>query len=377
MRHLLVGNGINIQFDKSNYTTQQIVLRILKNCDRDDFPSHIIVDFPYLMKNYLGQLFLEAREVIVGKYDQFAFGSDEKASLQAFKERYKENLQILRITDIGFEDYYLIHDLVCHKTGTHNPEQFTIREAMKVAYLYAIYNDGKLNEIHLNYPTKFVEYLMQFNSIFTTNYDSNIESATKMQVYHIHGQFDKKSEVYIETSFRNQLPDAPIKDVVIDEKYDYLYSNALSTHCGAYKEFQLKQHSQANSCVEKMAITYNSDPKLRSEVDGWTKDKNTLTANLGYAIQIKAANPYISFADDYHFDILKAIGGRLEILGLSPWNDFHIFESIDNSNIDECTFYYYNCVECETVKALLPTLCTNGKLKLVSVKGFWEDCNES
>lgn len=40
MNNLLVGNGINIQFNKTDYTTQQIVLRILKNCDRDDFPSH-------------------------------------------------------------------------------------------------------------------------------------------------------------------------------------------------------------------------------------------------------------------------------------------------------------------------------------------------
>ena len=45
MKHLLVGNGINIQFNSTDYTTQQIVLRILKNCDRKDFPSHIIVDF--------------------------------------------------------------------------------------------------------------------------------------------------------------------------------------------------------------------------------------------------------------------------------------------------------------------------------------------
>ena len=44
MRNLLTGNGINIQFDNQNYTTQQIVLRILKNCDRDDFPLHIIVN---------------------------------------------------------------------------------------------------------------------------------------------------------------------------------------------------------------------------------------------------------------------------------------------------------------------------------------------
>ena len=42
MRNLLVGNGINIQFDTKNYSRQEIVLRLLKNCDRDDFPSHII-----------------------------------------------------------------------------------------------------------------------------------------------------------------------------------------------------------------------------------------------------------------------------------------------------------------------------------------------
>ena len=31
MNNLLVGNGINIQFNKKDYTTQQLVLRILKN----------------------------------------------------------------------------------------------------------------------------------------------------------------------------------------------------------------------------------------------------------------------------------------------------------------------------------------------------------
>lgn len=88
MRNLLVGNGINIQFNKTDYTTQQIVLRILKNCDRDDFPSHIIVNFPYLLKNYIGQLFLESRKIILGLYDDFAFSSDEKESLIAFKKQY-------------------------------------------------------------------------------------------------------------------------------------------------------------------------------------------------------------------------------------------------------------------------------------------------
>lgn len=122
---------------------------------------------------------------------------------------------MLRITDIGFEDYYLIHDLVCHKMKVNNPEQFYIRESMKVAYLYSIYNDGKINQLYKNYPRLFIEFLIKFDNIFTTNYDSNIELATGKEIFHIHGQFDKKSDVYIASSFRNQLPDAQLKKLML------------------------------------------------------------------------------------------------------------------------------------------------------------------
>ena len=376
MNNLLVGNGINIQFNKKDYTTQQLVLRILKNCDREDFPSHIIVNFPYLLKNYIGQLFLEARDILEDKYDSYTNCFAEVESLKSFKKRYKDKINILRITDIGFEDYYLIHDLVCHKTNTQNPKQYYIREAMRIAYLYAIYNDGKINTLYQEYPRKFIDYLIGFDNIFTTNYDLNVELATQKQVYHIHGQFDKKSDVYLLNSFRNQLPDAPIKEIEIDENYFYLYSNALTTHSGAYKELQIKQISQANSVVEKMAMAYNNDPKIKQEVDSWTIEANKLTANMGYAIQLKAVNPSLTFSDNYHFDIFKNITGTLQILGLSPWNDFHIFESVNDSDSDKCVYYYFDESECDKIKELLPELNVQGKIEFLSVKAFWENCYE-
>ena len=376
MNNLLVGNGINIQFNKKDYTTQQLVLRILKNCDREDFPSHIIVNFPYLLKNYIGQLFLEARDILEDKYDSYTNCFAEVESLKSFKKRYKDKINILRITDIGFEDYYLIHDLVCHKTNTQNPKQYYIREAMRIAYLYAIHNDGKINTLYQEYPRKFIDYLIGFDNIFTTNYDLNVELATQKQVYHIHGQFDKKSDVYLLNSFRNQLPDAPIKEIEIDENYFYLYSNALTTHSGAYKELQIKQISQANSVVEKMAMAYNNDPKIKQEVDSWTIEANKLTANMGYAIQLKAVNPSLTFSDNYHFDIFKNITGTLQILGLSPWNDFHIFESVNDSDIDKCVYYYFDESECDKIKELLPELNVQGKIEFLSVKAFWENCYE-
>ena len=50
------------------------------------------------------------------------------------------------------------------------------------------------------------------------------------------------------------------------------------------KEFQIKQYSNANSVIEKMAIAYLSDKNLRREIDNWTNDSNKITANLGYSI---------------------------------------------------------------------------------------------
>lgn len=371
MKYLLAGNGINIQFNSTDYTTQQIVLRILKNCDREDFPSHIIVNFPYLLKNYLGQLFLEAREVINGNYNQYANCSAERASLESFCEQYASKISTLRMTDIGFEDYYLLHDLCCHKNGITNPEQFYAREGLRFAYLFAIYNDGKLNELHQLYSHKFIDYLNQFDSIFTTNYDANIDSVVGNTVYHIHGQFDKLAAVYDPDSFRNRLPDAPIKECEVDPKYFYLYSNALSTHCGQYKEFQLKQYSLANPAMEKLADAYLKDPRVKSDVDAWTKDKNTITANMGYAVQMKVMHPELTFTDDYHFDKLSQIKGELVILGLSPWNDFHIFETIDKSEIDSCVFYYFSKEQCDKVASLLPTIKQRNALHFSSAQEFW------
>lgn len=349
MRNLLVGNGINIQFNKTDYTAQAIVLRILKNCDREDFPSAIIVNQPFLLKHYIGKLFLEAREAIEGKYDKFAFSSDERKSLESFKKKYKSKLSILRMTDICFEDYYLIHDLACHKIKMGNPEQFYARESMRTAYLYAIYNDGKLNQLFTKYSEGFIDYLQSFDNIFTTNYDTNIESAIEKEVFHIHGQFDKKSDVYNETSFRNQLPDCPINNYKIDDRYFYLYSNALTTHCGAYKEFQINQASAGNACVGKLAHAYKTDPSMKQVIESWINDTNTLTSNLGYAVKLKVANSELEFSDDYHFEKFKAIIGSLEILGLSPWNDFHIFDAIDSSDIDECVYYYFDESECDVI----------------------------
>lgn len=368
MKNLLVGNGINIRFDL-NYTTTNIILRLLTDTEQQDYPTEYIVDDPLMLKCYIGKLFLCAREIINGEYDRYAFGTAEIKALEDFKERYKPSIKELRIADIGFEDYYLIHDLVCHKHKVFNPDKYVLREMMKMAYFHAIYNRGKLNELHKQYSDRFIKYLLQFDNIFTTNYDKNIELATGKEVYHIHGQFDKYSEVYNPESFRNQLDDNPLKDVHNDIEFMYLHSTALSTHCGDYKEFQIKQSSLANSAVEKMAKGYLEHEAIRKDIDSWKNVSNQLVVNLANSIKLKVENPNQGFQEDYSVGELKKINGTIEILGLSPYNDYHIFENIDNSNINKCIYYYFNKSECERIKRLLTNF--EGVLEFKNVEEFW------
>lgn len=295
MENILIGNGVNIQFDSVNYTTKNIIIRLLTELDKPEFPKDYIIDDPLLLKSYIGKLFLYSREMIEGKFDDSTNSSAEIKALEDFKERYGNKKKSLKIADIGFEDYYLIHDLVCHKFGTVNPEQYVVRESIKMAYFHSIYNNGNINLLYKYYNESFVKYLMSFENIFTTNYDSNLESATGKVVYHIHGQFDRLSDVYNPNSLRNSLKDKPIEGIPNDPAYIYLHSTAISTYCGDYKQYHMKQNSLANEAVEKMARAYMTMESVRKDVDSWENENNKLVVNMGEAIKVKIKNPELRF----------------------------------------------------------------------------------
>lgn len=372
MKNILVGNGINIQYDNTNYTTKNIVLRMLTDLDSEDYPCDYIVDDPMLLKSYMGKMFLAAREAIDGEFDKYTTCTAERDGLKDFKERYNDKKKSLRIADIGFEDYYLIHDLLCHKTGIHNPEQFTIREALKMAYFHSIYNRGKLNLLYQQYDDELAAFLKTFDNIFTTNYDSNLEWVTGKRIYHIHGQFNRLSETYNPSSFRNHLNDNPLEGIKNEPEYQYLHSTALSTYCGDYKKYQINQNKVANEAIEKMANGYQTIESVKKDVDSWEYVDNQLTVNLGQAIKLKVANPDLHFQEDYSIKEFQEMTGELTIFGLSPYNDYHLFEIINNAALEKCIFYYYNDSERERIKFLLPQLNEEKRLIFQSAKEFWE-----
>ena len=96
-----------------------------------------------------------------------------------------------------------------------------------------------------------------------------------------------------------------------------------------------------------------------------------MLVNLANAIIVKAENSSLCFSDDYHFDLFKDISGDLEILGFSPWNDFHIFRTIDESCIEKCVYYYRSEKSRDKIVELLPRLQKEKRLQFKSVHEFW------
>ena len=370
-RYLLVGNGINIQHGGYDFCNASIILRTLNGFKDPNFPKSIIIDDPIEAKCYIGYLFLEIPRIIRGGYDRYVTSTTERDSLNEFS-KYKDK-RTLKITDVGFEDYYLIHDLLCHRIRIVNPERYMVREAIKCCFLNAIYDNGKVNTLSDKYSTKLIAWLKAFDFIFTTNYDTNIEIATGIPVFHLHGDFVTRRAIYDPNSFRNQLSDHPYTGAVIDEDYAHLYSTALTTYSGDYKHYSMQEGELANTAVEKMAIAYNENPVVHNDVDSWENDRNMLVTRMRESIILKCENPDLRFAEPYPIQPLRDMDGELIILGLSPYNDRHLFKIINGSRIKQCIFYFYNEEEKYIINALLPNI----DLQFEDVREFWESKNIS
>ncbi|QXM06959.1 hypothetical protein [Crassaminicella indica] len=368
---LLFGNGINIQFGDKENSNREIILRAINETKQQDYPRHIIVDEPVLILQLLGYLYAQIGDILDHKYDQYAFTTDEKNSLNDFIERY-EKWDSINLVDVGFEDYYLIYDLFCYKNKIYNPDKFYIREALKCFFLYSIYNHGKVEKIYYNYPNGLKEFFGQFQDIFTTNYDKNVEIFSGQKINYLHGSFYIKKDIYKPNSLRNSLSDRPINNCVIDDEHFYLYSNALTSYSGNSKLFIIKQAILANEGMDKFAKGYIEKPEIQQDVDMWKNDENILVKNLYETIKIKINNPDMKFDENYPIKEFEAIKGTLTIVGLSPNNDIHIFEMIDNNQkIKKIIFYYYEKSQIEDVKKLI----THHKdiLEFEEVQKLWKE----
>lgn len=359
MQNVLIGNGVIIQHSGMDYLNANIIQRALDNVSAGKFPSHL---YPKECADFVIALAKEHAAALNGDYDNYVFTTYDCASLNDFKSRYDSNRKYFAI-EIGFEDYFLLFELTHNKLGITNPERFTSRVVLRRMLLDSVFNQGQIESIHKQFSVGFVKWLKNHNHIFTTNYDSNLDIASGLQVHHLHGSFNTLSEVYDPNSFRNKLEDDLLDGEKVDLNYPHLYSTCLVSYVGDMKSFSMTQSPLANSGMEKFVKGY--------QIDG-LDESNVLVKRLKEAIRLKAARPELEHSEQYPHEMLKTISGSLEIVGLSPNNDGHLFEQIlGNENITKVVFHYFDKKEAAEAARLF----SSKNISIRDVRDFWENLN--
>lgn len=280
-RNILIGNGINIQFGGiDQYSNSAILHRMFGNMKEGKYLP-ILPDCA--IEQQIG-LFKTFRDILVDIEHQIL--SEEYLFLQIEVERVKKQYGIsTTIEDIGMEDYFLALEYGFRPDDTEDFIHKAHRE-LQMPILDAIYNDGKINSI--DYGNWFEKYLSSFDNVFTVNYDSNLDRYIS-GVNHLHGEFSKLAAEY-------------------DKYSEYVLKNP--------------EKCRAMTMVPGFSHVYSNT------IMSW--------------YWLEKYGEWLGKESDYGADKFKSMTGKLDIVGMSPCNDEHLFIMINQSGITSVDYYYHS-----------------------------------
>lgn len=368
MKNLIIGNGINIQFGGLDYTNRSIINRAIDNVRNNTFSS---VAYPYEILEWFNRLYGQHINILKGIYDQYAVFDDEKEELISYKNHYNKRTKIYYI---GFEDYFFIQTLFIRKEKIKELSEYELHEFLKRFFLESIYNGGKVNEIYRLFSDGFVSFLLDFDSLFTTNYDQNIEFATNREVSYLHGAFHFLDDVYNPNSFRNKLSDKPSDNHPYIKGLEYLFSNAISDSLSKHKQYSANMSSHANEAIDKFTEAYKNNPELKVQMEEWKHLDNEIIKKLYESIQVKIEDSSQKYSENIKLEALTKINGVVSIIGLSPNNDMHIFKKLDdNVDVDQIVYYYYSGKESRALNKYF----SKTEIEYKDLKVFWHEINKT
>lgn len=296
-KNLLIGNGINIQFGgKEIYSGKAIMNRIIDNIKNDKYTR--LTDNSLSIDEQMGifeGLVCMIDKIKSGKMKSNADGLFMFMELERIERNYPEKSSV---DSVNLEDYFLAFEILNNgyreQDGEKQNEKYMqiMFRFLRQVMVDGIYNNGHINQVHKNFYPKMARYLNGFSKIFTTNYDYNIENILEnsKSVCHLHGEFDVLSPEYDDKSIyyksNKSECDELIKNRVVG--MDHIYSNAVMSWYW----------------LDKYGKMMEDDMKLKEA-------------------------------------LFRSISGKLEIVGLSPTNDEHLFIMINqNPKISSVVYYY-------------------------------------
>lgn len=338
-KSLLLGNGINIQFGGKAYSNKFIMSRIIFNarCDRYDALFDGTLSGKDIEQLFRGLLPI-ANAVLEGKYDAIDDFEDEvKEAIKEFKEQNAWRDKFEHYYEIPLEDWFLLLRLFLLNNKDLTDAWKVMKQGIEWIILDAIYNDGKLQEVYCKMNKSVKRFFKSYDSIFTLNYDNNIERLTKKLVYHLHGDYsvltDSENPEMVQGFLNTQKG-----QIVMNPEYPQCYCNALLNFSGQQKYKKAQDNWHRINILQNFRKLYETDINSFKEKRTELEERNPVVTQV---IDTYINHPELKIASDYHFTELEKLSGELHIMGLSPQNDSHIFSCIEKSSVEKVIFYFH------------------------------------
>lgn len=281
-RNVLIGNGINIQFGgKDKYSNHAILGRMFENMRAGKYEQIL----PACSAKDQIQLFEGLKQVLIN-IDNYQ-PSEEYLFLDIEKERAKRLYsETTKLEDIGMEDFFLALEIAGFKANDKEDFRKEAQHEMQMPILDAIYNDGAID--HIDYGNGVRKFLSGYDNIFTINYDSNLDKFLP-KVYHLHGQFSQLAPEFDANSDFSREHQEQCRSNEVVPGFEHVYSNAIMSW------YWLEKYGD------------------------WMGKEST-----------------------YGADKFQALNGKLDIIGMAPSNDDHLFIMISQSGISSVDYYYHD-----------------------------------
>lgn len=370
MKTILIGNGFNVHLGGSDYSNKAIINRLIENTNNKDYSSTLFANKISNTENaqLLPGFFNELQSILNGDYDKYCRNDNEHNLIALLKERYSETS---KIDDVGMEDYFVILKLFHLRFDDPIDIIKSTHDGLCWEFLDAIYNEGEIQKITETMEEDYKEFLKErfstYDEIFTVNYDKNIEMISGCQVKHLHGDFETLLDQYDESTPIGAYYKKIGKPNPASKSNSHIYSNCIMGFSGVYKEHIIDVMDNGQLGADSILLKYNcgliSDEKL-SELKKSKNDNDRLAFGI---IEAVIDNPSLKM-HTYPMKDFKNISGEIHLLGISPSNDEHIWDSIlKNSQITKIVFYYNSERSRKTIEGMF----NDKRIECVSKDLFW------
>ena len=373
MKNILVGNGFNLQIDRQHtLSNRNILLRVEQNLQHKDYTGifeNTITNEE--LKPLLRGLASLLPEVLSGDFDKYATDDNEKKALEQFRCQYiKSSNQY----DIGMEDYFFLMRMEQKRAGDDGPQAFFhAANGMKWIFLDAIYNEGRSQHLFENLKKRdcyrIREMFSVYDNIFTTNYDCNLEEITEKEVLHLHGDFRILADQYIRGRLQEYCERRRGNSVAVTDEWKHIYCNAIMGFCGPEKEHvqQLFKNFDYGLRAMREYILAGRICSIEDYIPFMGRVPEKDRDFVRYCVEGLLENISLDSAT-YPSDEYETITGQLDIVGLSPNNDDHIWNAIENNDgLDVIRFFYYSDADKKAAERF-----GDKRIRKIPAEEFWK-----